>query len=69
MGDIITKEMNLKELLSKYPDSARIFASYGIGCIGCALANYETIEEGIAAHGLNVDDFVKDLNAYVESKN
>jgi hybrid cluster-associated redox disulfide protein len=69
MSETITKEMNLKELLRKYPDSARIFASYGIGCLGCALANYETIEEGISAHGLNVEDFVKDLNAYVDNKN
>jgi hybrid cluster-associated redox disulfide protein len=69
MSESITKEMNLKELLQKYPDSARIFASYGIGCIGCALANYETIEQGITAHGINVDEFVKDLNAFVGNAN
>ncbi len=65
MADTITKEMNLKELLNKHPDSARVFASYGIGCLGCALSSYETIEEGIAAHGINIDDFMKDLNSYV----
>ena len=65
MADTITKDMNLKELLHKYPDSAKIFAAYGIGCLGCALASYETIEQGITAHGINLDDFMKDLNSYV----
>ena len=65
MADTITKEMNLEELLNKYPDSARVFASYGIGCLGCALSSYETIEEGITAHGINIDAFMKDLNSYV----
>ena len=65
MADTITKDMNLKELLHKYPDSAKIFAAYGIGCLGCALASYETIEQGITAHGINLDDFMKDLNSYI----
>jgi hybrid cluster-associated redox disulfide protein len=68
MADLISKDMNLKELLKKYPDSARIFAAYGIGCIGCALANYETIEQGITAHGIDINDFMKDLNELVGQK-
>ncbi len=61
----IEKDMNLKDLLNKYPESARVFAAYGIGCLGCALASYETIEQGITAHGINIDDFMKDLNELV----
>lgn len=59
---IISKNMNLKELLTKYPESARIFAAYGIGCLGCALSHFETIEQGLVAHGININDFMKDLN-------
>ncbi len=68
MAEIVTKDMNLKELIGKYPDTARIFAAYGIGCLGCALAHCETIEQGISAHGLNVDDFLKDVNEFIASK-
>ncbi|MCK4797462.1 MAG: DUF1858 domain-containing protein [Spirochaetes bacterium] len=67
MAETITKDMNLKELLNKYPESAKVFASYGIGCLGCALASFETIEQGITAHGINLDDFLKDLNSYIIS--
>ena len=59
---VVTKDMNLKELLAKYPESARVFAAYGIGCLGCALAHFETIEQGLTAHGINIDEFMTDLN-------
>lgn len=64
----LEKDMNLKDLLNKYPESARVFAAYGIGCLGCALASYETIEQGINAHGIDIDDFMKDLNKLVNKK-
>jgi len=35
---------------------------HGLGCIGCALARFENIREGAAAHGIDVDTLVKDLN-------
>ena len=65
MSDVVTKDMNLKELLKKHPDSARVFASYGIGCLGCAMASYESIGEGVSAHGIDVEEFMKDLNSYI----
>jgi hybrid cluster-associated redox disulfide protein len=68
MADLITKEMNLKDLLQQYPDSARVFSAYGIGCLGCAMASFETIEQGITAHGIDINDFLKDLNEFVGQK-
>lgn len=65
MADIITKDTNLSELLAKYPDSAKVFAAYGIGCLGCSMASFETIGEGITAHGIDIDEFLKDLNSYI----
>ncbi len=61
MADAISKDINIKELVQKYPASVRVFQAYGIGCIGCALAHYETLEQGLNAHGINVDDFMNDL--------
>jgi hybrid cluster-associated redox disulfide protein len=66
MADI-KKDMNLKDLLNLYPQSARVFAAYGIGCLGCSMASFETIEQGISAHGINIDEFIKDLNDFVKS--
>jgi hybrid cluster-associated redox disulfide protein len=66
MGQIvIDKSMNLRDLIGQYPEAANVFAAYGIGCLGCAMAHFETIEQGITAHGINIDDFMKDLNALI----
>jgi hybrid cluster-associated redox disulfide protein len=68
MADVISKSMNLKDLLKSYPESARVFSAYGIGCLGCSMANYETIEQGIGAHGIDINEFMKDLNEFVSEK-
>ncbi len=62
MAVTITKDMNIRELVQKHPNSVRVFSAYGIGCIGCALASYETLEQGLNAHGINISDFLTDLN-------
>ena len=64
----ITPDMNLRELIMEYPDAAKVFAAYGIGCLGCAMAHFETIEQGISAHGINIDEFMKDLNDLVNEE-
>lgn len=67
MADNISKDIGIQELLQKHPESAKLFSAYGIGCIGCALANFETVEQGLSAHGINVDDFMKDLNDLISA--
>ena len=65
MAVTITKDMNIRELVQKHPNSVRVFSAYGIGCIGCALASYETLEQGLNAHGININDFLNDLNGII----
>lgn len=65
MAETITKDIGIRDLIDKHPEAAKLFAAYGIGCVGCALANFETVEQGLSAHGINVDDFMNDLNSMV----
>lgn len=60
----ITADMSILEVVQKYPDTVHIFMKHGLGCIGCALARFENIREGAAAHGIDVDALVKDLNQF-----
>lgn len=62
----ISKDMNIIEVVSKYPQAAQIFTNHGMGCFGCAAARFENIEQGAIAHGINVEDLMKDLNSAVE---
>jgi len=65
MGDTLTKEMGITEVVQKYPQTVDVFMANGLGCIGCAAASYESIEQGAMAHGMDIDKLMKDLNEVV----
>lgn len=58
----ITKKMSITEVVSKYPQTVPVFMEHGMGCLGCAAARFENIEQGAMAHGIDVDKLIADLN-------
>jgi len=67
---LITKDMTIGEVVTKYPQTTPVFFSHGLPCVGCHVANWESIEEGALAHGIkNVEALVKDLNKIAEQAN
>lgn len=61
----ITKEMSITELVVKYPETAEVLMRRGMGCLGCAASQFESLAEGAGAHGIDVDQLVTDLNHLV----
>ena len=64
---MITKDMNIVEVVSAHPEVISVFRRYGMGCVGCQAARFEDIDQGAQVHGLDVDQLVADLNAALES--
>ena len=64
----ITKDMSILEVVQKYPDTAMVFMYAGMGCLGCAAAHLENIEQGCMAHGIDADALVEALNEVVEAQ-
>ena len=62
----ITKEMGIMEVVQKYPETVEVFRAFGMGCIGCAAAHFENIEQGAAAHGMDVPKLMEALNKAVQ---
>ncbi len=63
----ITKEMALKDLIANYPEAAGELSKMGLGCIGCFAAQFETIEQGVAAHGMDIEAVIKRLNEIISA--
>ncbi|MCX7885415.1 MAG: DUF1858 domain-containing protein [Caloramator sp.] len=63
---MITKDMGIAEIVSKYPETLEVFASYGMGCVGCMAARFENLEQGAMAHGIDVNKLVDDLNSKIK---
>jgi len=66
MTDKITKDMTIGDIISKYPETVEVLAKHGFHCIGCPSAGAETLEQGAAAHGIDVDKLVKEMNEVLE---
>lgn len=68
MADKITEDMPIGEVVRKYPQTIEVFLKHGMHCIGCAAAQFENIGAGAAAHGLDIDALMKDLNKVTSKK-
>ncbi len=65
MESIITKDMTVRDIVEKHPESIPIMLSYGLHCVGCHAAGSESLEQGCHSHGMASDDIdclVKDMN-------
>ena len=54
--------MNFGEILGKKPNAAETLLKAGMHCIGCPMAQMETLEQGCIAHGVDVNEILKKLN-------
>jgi hybrid cluster-associated redox disulfide protein len=61
----ITGDMAIGDVVSKYPSTINVFFKHGLGCVGCAVARFENIQQGAMAHGIDVDALINDLNQVV----
>jgi hybrid cluster-associated redox disulfide protein len=62
----ITKDMNIKEVLEKHPEVIPVFQKYNMGCIGCIAASFEKLGDIASVHGIDVEQFVKELNEAIK---
>ena len=63
----ITRETLISEIVENCPEAMPAFQAIGMHCMGCALASGENLEQACAAHGVDPDEFLVELKAYLES--
>ena len=67
----VTKDMTMGEIIQKWPAAADIMQSYGLHCFGCHINLFESLEQGVLAHGMDekiVDSILDELNNLANSK-
>ena len=64
----VNKDMTIQQVLEMDMNSAPVFFSMGMHCVGCPSSIGETLEEAAMVHGLDVDELVKKLNEYFAQK-
>lgn len=68
----ITKEMTIEEIFEAYPERgeelAHILTRFGLHCLGCSAAAWETLEAGVFSHGLTeevLEEMLEELNTAI----
>ncbi|HDM67124.1 MAG TPA: DUF1858 domain-containing protein [Thermoplasmatales archaeon] len=61
----ITEDMNIREVIERYPETIPVFMKHNIGCIGCIAASFESIKDIAVVHGIDVKSFIEELNAAI----
>ncbi len=67
---LIDPDMTIASVTERWPDTARLFARYGLGCASCAISKSETIRQGALGHGggrVDLNELLRDLNTFAET--
>lgn len=61
----ITKDTIIGDILDIAPETAPLFLSIGMHCLGCPSSRGETVEEACMVHGVNVDALLNAINEQI----
>lgn len=64
----ISKEMIIAEVIKMDQGLIPILLNAGMHCLGCPSAQGESLEEAAMVHGMDPNQLVDELNAYLETK-
>lgn len=68
MAAEITKQTLIGEMLQEDMGIAAILMASGMHCVGCPASQNESLEEACMVHGMNADEVLKSINAYLAEK-
>jgi len=58
----INKDMMIADVLKADEELAEVFYEFGMHCLGCPIAHGENIEQAAAAHGIDLEAMLTELN-------
>ncbi|MFA5396285.1 MAG: DUF1858 domain-containing protein [Methanomicrobiales archaeon] len=57
----VTADSTIADVLKEKPEAPDILFRFGMGCIGCALANGETLRQAALGHGIPLAELLEAL--------
>ena len=61
----ITKDTIIGDILDIAPQTAPVFLSIGMHCLGCPASRGETVEQACMVHGVDVNELLDAINELV----
>jgi hybrid cluster-associated redox disulfide protein len=51
------------DVMGNAPQTIRVFLAFRMGCVGCPIACFHTVDDACREHGVDRDSFIKALSA------
>ena len=64
----INKDTIIGSILDVAPDTAPFFLEMGMHGLGCPASRGETVEQACRVHGVDADELIAKINAFLENK-
>ncbi len=61
----ITKDTIIGDILDIAPQTAPLFMSIGMHCLGCPSSRGETVEQACMVHGVDVEALLAEVNKLI----
>jgi hybrid cluster-associated redox disulfide protein len=65
-NQVPTPNMKVADVLKIWPETVFVFLKYHMGCVGCAMASFETLSEVAAIYKLSLLDILNDLHLAIQ---
>ena len=49
----LTSDMTVDQVMKRWPASIRVFMDFRMGCVGCPIATFHSVDEASREHGID----------------
>ena len=60
-------DMTVDQVMNRWPASIRVFMDFRLGCVGCPIASFHSVDEASREHKIDGDAFLLALRAGAQS--
>ena len=58
-----TSDMTVDQVMNRWPASIRVFMDFRMGCVGCPIATFHSVDEASREHKIDSGAFLAALQA------
>lgn len=63
---MITRDMKIAEIITRYPETIPVFREFGLDCQECQIADVEDLDHGAGVHEVDIEGLLEALNKVIK---
>ena len=68
MSEELTANLSVDEVLSRWPAAIPVFLRHRMGCVGCAMSGFDTLQDVAGTYHLGLESFLAELRKAARSE-